>query len=124
MNTEIKFYKIDNSDIEPFILNRKDGEYLNITGIKNSNSSLMISTIFNNFKEPSYLRNSLIGIEIQVGSERGYYTGYVSKIVNIKGIESFEHNVYEFNVMEKHETCAWLWDLIPNYTTESLVVSF
>lgn len=127
MNTEIKFYEIDDSKIEPFILNRSNGTRMRlISGIENTDKTLMISKshIESIEKEPPYLRTSLIGIEIQAGVERGYYTGYVGEIINIKKVNGIEANIYKFNIIEKHETCAWLWDLIPNYNTRSLVVRF
>lgn len=127
MNTEIKFYEIDNSDIEPFILNRQNSTRMRlISGIENTDNTLMISKahIERIEKEPPYLRTGLVGIEIQAGVERGYYTGYVGEIITIKKVSSFECRVYKFKIIEKHETCAWLWDLIPNYNTRSLVVHF
>jgi hypothetical protein len=127
MNTEIKFYKIDNYDIEKFILNRENGmPQLLISGIEKNGSALIISKvdIERIKKERPYLRTNLVGIEIQAGVDRGYYTGYVGEVINIKKVNGIEANIYKFNVIEKHETCAWSRGLLPNYNNKSLTVSF
>jgi hypothetical protein len=131
MNTEIKFYEIHHSDIEQFILNRENGISCKlITGIERRAfqyvNELIISKVHDEKSEIelAYFEESLVGIEIQAGIERGYYTGFVNRIINIKEINNKKSNVYGFHVIEKHETCAWLWDLIPNYNTQILSISF